>query len=108
DAAEFVVHYQPILSLTDGAVTGLEALVRWQHPARGLVPPGEFIPVAEDSGLIVELGRWVLAAACRQMGEWRRRLPAGTELTLAVNLSPVQVQHAGFVDDVTTVLAETG
>jgi diguanylate cyclase len=108
DRGEFVVHYQPILNLADGAVTGLEALVRWQHPTRGTVPPAEFIPAAEESGLIVELGRWVLADACRQMGEWQDRLPLGPDLTLAVNLSPVQVQHAGFVDDVTAVLAEAG
>ena len=94
DAAEFVLHYQPQFELATGRVDGVEALVRWRHPTRGLVPPAEFIPVAEACGLIVPLGAWVLGEACRQVRAWQ---DAGLMLTAAVNLSPVQVRHDGLL-----------
>ena len=100
DAAEFVLHYQPQIELATGRVAGVEALVRWRHPVRGLVAPGEFIPVAEACGLIVPLGAWVLGEACRQVRAWQ---DGGLELTAAVNLSPVQVRHDSLlpmIDDI--------
>ncbi|MFL5333586.1 MAG: putative bifunctional diguanylate cyclase/phosphodiesterase, partial [Geminicoccaceae bacterium] len=94
EAAEFVLHYQPQVELATGRVAGVEALVRWRHPNRGLVPPAEFIPAAEACGLIVPLGAWVLNEACRQVRAWRDR---GVTLSAAVNLSPVQVRHADLL-----------
>ena len=82
---EFTLHYQPKINLRTGEITGAEALLRWAHPIRGLVPPAQFIPVAEDSGLIVPIGRWVLREACEQARAW---LGAGLPLgTMAVNIS---------------------
>lgn len=103
---EFVLHYQPKIDLGSGAVIGAEALIRWMHPTRGLVPPFQFIPIAEQSGLIVPIGRWVLREACRQMREWR---DAGMPLqNMAVNVSAVDLRDDGFLDDVLAVLDETG
>jgi diguanylate cyclase (GGDEF)-like protein/PAS domain S-box-containing protein len=98
---EFSLDYQPILDLRQGSVVGVEALLRWNHPTRGWVPPAEVIPVAEESGLIVPLGRWILEEACRQVARWRR---AGFELELAVNLSARQLAAPGLVDAVASVL----
>src|SRR5262249_57289384 len=86
----------------DGSVVGLEALVRWQHPTRGLVAPGVFIPIAEESGLIISIGEWVLREACREAASWPRHLQ------IAVNLSPVQFQHGDLAGLVHAVLLETG
>lgn len=103
---EFEVHYQPQYSLADQRILGCEALVRWRHPERGLISPERFIPLAEDTGLIVAIGRWVLATACRQAQAWR---DAGfADLTMAVNASPVQIHHGNFADTVATALAESG
>lgn len=103
---EFVVHYQPKIDLASGDVIGAEALVRWTHPERGLVSPGEFIPIAEQSGLIVPIGRWVLREACRQMVEWR---DGGLQLqNMAVNISAVDLRDEQFLDHVLSVLDETG
>ena len=103
---EFVLHYQPKIDLASGAVTGAEALVRWAHPTRGMVPPSEFIPIAEQSGLIVPIGRWVLREACRQMRTW---LDAGMPLrNIAVNVSAVDLRRVGFLDEVLAVLEEAG
>ncbi len=102
---ELRLHYQPIVAIDSGEMIGFEALVRWQHPVRGLVPPGEFIPLAEETGLIVPVGRWVLVTACRQAREWRRRL--GIPLLMSVNVSPPQLRAPGFAADVDAVLRET-
>ena len=104
---DFVVQYQPIIDLDSGTLDGVEALVRWNSSARGLVEPSEFIPVAEDSGMILEIGQFVLEEACRQAGEWQRRLPDGAPLSINVNLSARQLAHTGFVEDVAKVLAES-
>ena len=103
---EFVLHYQPQIDLADGAVVGAEALIRWNHPELGLVPPGRFIPVAEDNGLIVPIGEWVIREACRQLAEWGRLgLP---ELGVAVNLSALQVKRGNLETSVAAALAESG
>lgn len=104
-AGEFHLHYQPVVSLRDGRIRGVEALLRWNHPTRGVVSPVDFIPVAEDSGFIVELGRWVLEEACRQAVAWRA---GGLSLAVAVNVSVVQLQHAGLVETISATLAATG
>ncbi|MDC7785146.1 EAL domain-containing protein [Rhodoplanes sp. TEM] len=96
------LHYQPIVDLRSGAVTGFEALTRWRHPDNGMVPPNVFIPVAEDSGLILPLGEWALAEACRQAVRWPQ------ELKVAVNLSPVQLSAPNLVDMIERTLAATG
>jgi diguanylate cyclase (GGDEF)-like protein len=100
---QLFLEYQPIVELGDGHLRGVEALVRWQHPTRGVVPPAEFIPAAERTGLIVPLGDWVLREACRQLAAW----PGGA-LTLNVNITAHQLSHHGFVDRVAVTLAETG
>jgi diguanylate cyclase (GGDEF)-like protein len=104
---ELLVHYQPIVALADGAVYGVEALVRWRHPSRGIIGPDEFIPLAHESGAILALGRWVLLESCREAAGWRRDL--GIErIVLSVNLSAVQLQQVDFVSDLESILAETG
>ena len=103
---QFLLHYQPKVNLDTGEITGVEALIRWQHPDRGLISPGRFIPIAEDCGLIVQIGRWVLREACRQTREWQ---DAGSlRLPIAVNVSALEFRDPGFVDSVRTVLQETG
>jgi diguanylate cyclase (GGDEF)-like protein/PAS domain S-box-containing protein len=104
---ELQVYYQPIVSLPRGGVVGVEALVRWPHQHRGLVEPTEFIPLAEDTGLVIPLGAEVLAEACAQVARWRRDLP-GLDLTVSVNLSPRQVQDPSVVGLVRDTLATTG
>jgi len=105
---EFVLHYQPIFVLETGQVSGVEALVRWRHPDRGLVPPDQFIPLAEESGLIVPLGYWVLSEACRRALELESRSANGTPLTMSVNLSTKQLQQPDLIDRVRSTLEETG
>jgi diguanylate cyclase (GGDEF)-like protein/PAS domain S-box-containing protein len=103
---EFELFYQPNVDVTDGTIVGVEALIRWRHPQRGLVLPGQFISIAEDSGLIVPIGRWVLGEACRQAAVWRAAgLPP---VRIAVNISAAELLAPDFVDGVRTVLAETG
>jgi diguanylate cyclase (GGDEF)-like protein len=104
EAGEFVLHYQPIVVLETGEITGVEALVRWQHPRRGLLPPSQFIAAAEEMGLIVPLGAWVLREACRQGAAWHRR----RELAVTVNVSGRQLQTPQIVEDVRAALAESG
>jgi len=105
---EFVVHYQPIVELATGRLIGVEALARWQHPKRGLLQPADFIPLAEETGRIVEIGRWVLAEACRQTADWKSRLPARTPFSVSVNVSTRQVRGHGIVDDIRDALASSG
>ncbi len=106
---EFRVLYQPIVKLDGGGTTGVEALVRWQHPKRGLTAPLQFIPLAEETGLIVPLGRWVLREACRQAAGWqRRRGPDAPALTITVNISGRQLTHPGLVADVAEALDLAG
>ncbi len=103
---QFVLHYQPRVDLRTGCVTGAEALVRWQHPFRGVVQPAQFIPLAEERGLIVPLGEWVLREACRQNKAWQAAgLPAHA---VAVNVSAVQFQQKNFAEVVTNILHESG
>lgn len=104
DQDQFVLHYQPIVSLSDGTLTGVEALLRWEHPERGTIPPLDFIPTAEESGMIVPLGRWVLEEACRQMSLWDRRSSRAAEMSMSVNVSVRQLQEPEFVDDVASAL----
>ena len=106
DREEFVLHYQPIVLLHTGEITGVEALVRWQHPRRGLLGPPQFIPVAEETGLIVSLGRWVVRNACRQAARWQRM--RGLPMTLTVNISGHQIQGESIVDNVRGALEESG
>jgi diguanylate cyclase (GGDEF)-like protein/PAS domain S-box-containing protein len=105
---EFELHYQPLVRLRDGAVTSVEALVRWRHPSRGLIPPFEFIPFAEESGLIVAIGRWVLRAGCRQAKLFREQTAAAVKPGIGINLSVKQLFHADIVADVREALADAG
>jgi EAL domain-containing protein (putative c-di-GMP-specific phosphodiesterase class I) len=105
---ELDIHYQPIVSLIENRLCGFEALIRWHHPTRGLVAPNDFIPTAEETGLIVPIGRWVLVEACRQMRAWSREFPGRDDLTISVNLSARQCMHPNLLADISAVLAETG
>ena len=102
------VHYQPIIDLADGSLFGFEALIRWEHPERGLVPPMEFVPLAEETGLIVPLGVWALEQACAQAVRWHRATPDASPLSMSVNLSPRQLAEPALPNDVARVLHDTG
>lgn len=104
---DFVLHYQPIISLKTGSLTGFEALIRWQHPQRGWISPAEFIPIAEDTGLIVPLGRWVLQAACRQIRQLLDRYPDAPTFSVSVNLASQQLQDPQFIQDLDQALASS-
>jgi EAL domain-containing protein (putative c-di-GMP-specific phosphodiesterase class I) len=104
---EIVIYYQPQIDLATGTIAGLETLVRWRHPTRGLVRPGDFMPLAEEMGLCVPLGRRILAESCRQLVAWRARYPGVTTPVLAVNLSARQFRRPDLVTNVATLLAET-
>jgi EAL domain-containing protein (putative c-di-GMP-specific phosphodiesterase class I) len=105
DASEFMLEFQPTFDLREVAVTGVEALLRWNHPTRGVVAPLDFLPLAEETGLIVPIGRWVLEEACRHGAAWHRQ---GHPIRVAVNVSRRQLQREEFVDDVIDVLDQTG
>jgi diguanylate cyclase (GGDEF)-like protein/PAS domain S-box-containing protein len=102
------LHYQPVVRLSDGEVSGVEALLRWRHPDRGLIPPDEFIPLAEETGLIIPIGRWVLREGCRQARRMRDQFGVERGLTMSVNLSVKQLQHSDIVADVSDALSESG
>jgi diguanylate cyclase (GGDEF)-like protein/PAS domain S-box-containing protein len=105
---ELVLHYQPKVDLITGRLVGMEALVRWQHPTAGLLLPNDFIRLAEETGLIIPLGVWVLGEACRQSMAWQAQFPDTGPLGMCVNISPVQIRHTEFVGQVEHVLHETG
>jgi diguanylate cyclase (GGDEF)-like protein/PAS domain S-box-containing protein len=108
ERGEFFLEYQPVVDLAKREILGVEALVRWNHPEQGIVMPGAFIPTAEESGQIVELGRWVLNEACRAVRAWRDSVAAGEGLRVAVNISGRHLQHADLVADVRTALEASG
>jgi len=105
---EFFVMYQPIVALESGTISGFEALVRWRHPTRGLLSPAEFIPIAEDTGMIGQIGRLVLIESCRQMVDWQRRFGADAPRVICVNVSGRQLAHVDLATDIEAVLRETG
>jgi len=105
---ELALVYQPIVDLLEGEIVAVEALLRWRHPERGVVGPAEFIPLAEETGLIMSIGRWVLQEACRQAQCWARRIPGHAPLRMAVNVSPRQLQDPAVVDHVSEALARSG
>jgi diguanylate cyclase (GGDEF)-like protein len=105
---EFVLHYMPVISLDSGQITGVEALLRWQHPTRGLLSPFDFLVVAEELEIINDVGRWVLRQACQQVAAWTATLPPGELLTIAVNLSARQFVSTEFLDDVGRAVSDFG
>jgi diguanylate cyclase (GGDEF)-like protein/PAS domain S-box-containing protein len=109
ERGELRLVYQPVIELETEHVSGFEALLRWEHPTLGNIPPDRFVPLAEDSGAILPIGRWVLAEACRTAARWHREYPeVGEPLTMAVNLSGRQLSKAGFIDDVKDALTDSG
>ncbi len=105
---QFFVQYQPIVDMPSGRLIGVEALVRWQHPRDGVLGPDTFIPLAEETGLIVPLGRWVLRQACAQLAQWHRHLPAARQMHMSVNVSPRQFQNEHLAAEVAEVLRQAG
>jgi diguanylate cyclase (GGDEF)-like protein/PAS domain S-box-containing protein len=108
DNGQLELHYQPIMWLTGNQIVAVEALVRWRRPDGTLVSPGDFVPVAEETGLIRPIGRWVLHEACGQLARWRSELPQAAELSMSVNVSARQLQDASLIEDVESALRETG
>ncbi|MBD2087250.1 EAL domain-containing protein [Coleofasciculus sp. FACHB-542] len=107
-ATEFQLYYQPIVELATGKIKAFEALVRWNHPTRGMVPPSEFIPVAEDTGLIIPLGTWVLNEACRQLKVWQQQYSTTQGLAISVNLSGKQFSQPNLIEQIDRILRKTG
>ena len=105
---ELAVFFQPIVRLADGQMVGVEALVRWRHPTRGLILPGEFIALAEETGLILALGRWVLAEAAMRFGAWQAQPGVADDFFVSVNISPLQLQQPEFIDEIESILDATG
>lgn len=105
---EFELHYQPIIDLETRALNGFEALVRWRHPMRGMIPPNDFIPMAEETGLILPLGRWILGESCRQMRNWQNTYPQASNLYVSVNLSCKQFLQSDLAEQVAETLETTG
>lgn len=105
---ELRVYYQPLVALATGRIVGVEALIRWQHPQHGLLPPAAFVPLAEATGLIQPLSRWMLTAACTQAARWRERLADATSPLLSVNLAPAQCRETGLVAEIAAILDVAG
>ena len=105
EECQFVLNYQPIVSVIDERIIGFESLIRWNHPEKGFVSPADFIPVAEDTGLIVEIGEWVLNESCRQLKEWQAKTPNAQEMIVSVNLSAKQLEDDGLIDTVARALS---
>lgn len=105
---ELKLDYQPIIALPSEQITGFEALLRWHHPQRGIIAPLDFIPIAEETGLIVPIGEWVLRKACRQLKAWQTRFPQSPPVTMSVNVSGTQFAKSDFVDQVKKILREVG
>ncbi|QDW28946.1 EAL domain-containing protein [Arthrobacter sp. KBS0702] len=105
---QLTLHYQPVVELATGRIEGVEALVRWNHPERGLLMPDQFIPLAEETGMIVELGHWVLRTAVRQLRDWQDRLPLDSEFSVRVNISTTELQNLELIEHVQDILRETG
>lgn len=105
---QYVLFYQPIINLNNGKLKGFEALIRWNHPTRGLVPPAEFIGLCEETGLIVQLSQWVLRSACRQTRQWQKQFPHHADLSISVNLSAKQLMQSDIIDQIHESLIETG
>ncbi|GAC1659499.1 MAG: hypothetical protein NVS4B3_27960 [Gemmatimonadaceae bacterium] len=108
ERSEFELHYQPLVTLSSGRITELEALLRWRHPTRGVVAPLDFIPLAEETGLILPIGAWVLGEACRQAVDWQRRFPRDVPLAVSVNLSVKQFAQTDFVSRVSDIVRTAG
>ena len=108
ETERLALHFQPVIDLRTERIAGVEALVRWPHDERGPLSPDSFIPLADETGLIVPLGRWVLREACRQGAAWRMMLPNGAPFTVAVNVSARQLEHAELTDDIAAALADSG
>lgn len=108
ERGEFRLHYQPLIDLESNIMSGVEALLRWEHPTQGLIPPSKFIQIAEDTGLIVPIGYWVLEEACRQMKEWRTEYPNNPIMTVNVNLSGKQLQRPDVVAKIADALKKSG
>ncbi len=107
DREEFRLHYQPIVCLETGNLSGFEALIRWEHPEKGFISPGDFISVAEETGLIVPLGMWVARRACQQLAKWQWQSPANRNLFMSVNLSSKQLAQSSLVNEIREILTET-
>lgn len=108
DHQDFVLHYQPIIRLADRRLLGFEALVRWVHPQRGLIAPSEFIPLAEETGLIIPLSEWIFAEACRQLADWQRRFPVAQSIRVSVNVAAAHFEQPNFCPQILEILATTG
>jgi len=108
DARQLRLQFEPIVFLETGKVAGFEALLRWQHPEQGLVYPGNFVPMAEETGLIIPITRWVLQEGCRQLQQWQKQFPDFSSMWLSVNLSPTYIERCDFAQELSAYVAETG